>query len=155
MEAVILEDAEILIPNSRHKSFSGSNVFIPKDKIVKGDVVVVDGNKKGKEFKYRLFKTNKKYIYLDKIKINNMENKSNATGDMGKPIIVNTSAGRWMGKVPIAFTLVGVGVAYGYCKYKKHDSKHLKRYMIGGALIGYVLGRILQDGKVISVQSGN
>jgi hypothetical protein len=157
MEVTVLENAETLIPNPKHKSFSGSNIVIPKGTKLKGEVLVVDGKRKGQDFKYRLFKTNdNKYLYLDKINIKDMkEVKSNAYGDMGKPIIVNTSAGKFFGKVPIGVALIGAGVGYGYCKYKKIDSKNTWKYVVGGALIGYITGRVLQDGKIISVTTGN
>ena len=154
MEVKVVEKAEILIPNPPHKSFSGSNSFIPKDSILEGEATLVSGKRRGSPFKYRLFKTNdKKYIFLDKIKPIKItkEQNSNASGDMGKAIIVNTSAGRTSGKVPLAFALIGGGAGYAYCKYKAHDSKNTWKYVLAGALLGYVAGRLLQDGKVISV----
>lgn len=157
MEVKVVEKAEILIPNPQHKSFSGSNSFIPKDSVLEGDATLVSGLRRGSPFNYRLFKTNdKKYIFLDKINPIKMEKEtnSNASGDMGRPLIINTSAGAILGKVPIAMALIGGGAGYAYCKYKKHDSKNTLKYVIGGAILGYIAGRVLQGGKIISVKEG-
>ncbi len=70
MKATVNELAEILIPNKEHKSFSGSNMFIDQGTKLDGTPTVVNGQRRGKPFDYKLFKTDSdQYIYLNKIKI--------------------------------------------------------------------------------------
>ncbi len=155
MEAVVVEKAEILIPNRQHKSFSGSNTFIPKNVIIEGEATLVNGMRRGSPFEYRLFKTDdKKYIFLNKINPIKMkkEMKANASGEMGRPLVVNTSTG--LVTIPNLAAIAGAGLGFAYASKKHLSVKDKALFIVIGGVLGYMVGGALQGLKEIKIKEG-
>ncbi len=150
MKAVVIERAEILVPNPAHKSLSGTNKFIEKGSELEGNISVIAGQRKGKPFDYRTFKTDKnQYIYLNKVKLNDMN--SNADAQV-KTTVIDTHARGILHYAQWAGAIGGGFLFYKVAKKKGKAGRTLLIWTGVGALAGYGAGRLLQKQQGILVK---
>lgn len=158
MKATVIQDAEILIPNSEHKSFSGSNKYIKKGTEIEGMPSVVEGFRRGSIFNYRLFKTDKnQYIFLNKINPVNMATTEVTLSAEGQTptTVIDVESSKLFGKSSMIGAALGAGAGFIFAtKYKKYncstDCKKILPLVIGGAILGYFSGKFVYP-KVISI----
>ncbi len=153
MKAVTIELAELLIPNPAHKSFSGSNTFLNAGQEIEGEPTVVEGNRRGRPFSYKLFKTNdNKYIFLNKIKIDDMKTTDVKLGADGQttPTVINTRA--HFKYAPALGALTGAFIAWRYSKKHQHTTAKMAMWIGVAGLAGYGVGKFIvnQDGLGIT-----
>ena len=70
----ILKNATILAPNRLHQNFTATENYLQKGKELKGEYITINGRRRGSEFDYRLFRTEKgNLIYAKNVKPINTE----------------------------------------------------------------------------------
>ena len=139
MEAIVTEDVKILLPNKEHQNFSETQRVIKKGTKIYGEPRYILGKRRGEEFVYRLFQTNKKeLIFLNKIQpMEKTEVTLNASGNEAQnKTIVNVSAGEIFSRNKIIGLFVGTMAGFAYSKYKQ-SGNHVYKSMAIGAAIGY------------------
>jgi len=152
MKAVTNELAELLIPNPAHKSFSGSNTFIDQGTEIEGEPVVVNGNRRGRPFDYKLFKTSdNKYIFLNKIKIDDMNKTDVKLGaDAAQtPTIINTRA--HFKYAPVVGAAIGAFVAWRYSKKHQHTTQKMLMWVGVAGLAGYGVGKFIVNQEGLGI----
>ena len=152
MKAVVIERAEILVPNPAHKSLSGTNTFIEEGSELEGNVSIIAAKRKGKPFDYRTFKTDKnQYIYLNKVKLNDMN--SNADAQVKTTDIDTKSRGiihyaQWAGAV------AGGLILHKIAKKKGKTGRTLWIWTAVGVAAGYGAGKFIQRQQGVLVKKG-
>lgn len=158
-ELTILEDAPILIPNKSHKNFTQTEEYIPKGTKVNGQIVTIKGFRKGQSFDYKLFLTENKLIYLNKVQpMKDVEVNLGADGIQEQTTVsIPQRNGLNLDPITIGSILVFAGAAYWYGN-SKNFAMHHKLMLTGGAAIaGYFAGQLgdhlLGKNKVTVVKS--
>ena len=154
MEAVLLQDAQVLIPNEAHKNFTRSNQIIKKVTKVIGEPKIIKGLYRGQPFDYNLFYTNNdEIIFMKHIKPKHMNTTEVTLGaDAQKtPTTIQIPAQSNLGKAPIIGAVAGAALGFGFAKYKKVDHKHVLIYSAVGAVIGFVAAKFYQSHKDIKI----
>jgi hypothetical protein len=139
VEAIVTEDVKVLLPNKEHQNFSETQRVIKKGTKIYGEPRYILGKRRGDEFVYRLFQTNKKeLIFLDKTKpMEKTEVTLNASGNEAQnKTIVNVSAGEIFSRNKVIGLFVGTIAGFAYSKYKQ-GGNHVYKSMAIGAAIGY------------------
>lgn len=145
-----LSDAPILIPNHSHHNFTQTDEFIPMGKEIEGRKMIVNGKRRGEPFTYRMFQIDKeKFIYLNKVKENNMEAteiKLGVSGEQTQGTVV-TLPSKLNNTTLITMAALGLGAVY-YSNKKGYDFK--KKVIIAGLAVvaGYFIGNKINDSKI-------
>ncbi len=154
MEAVLLEDAQVLIPNEAHKNFTRSNQIIRKGTKVIGEQKKIKGLYRGEPFEYNLFYTNHgEIIFMKHINPKHM-NKTEVTlgaDSQQSATTIQIPSQSNLGIRPIIGTIAGGLLAFGFAKYKKVDNKHVIIYSVVGAVIGFVAAKFYQSHRDITI----
>jgi len=161
MEVEVIEDAQILIPNKEHQNFTASSNVIKKGTILLGNEALIKGKRRGEAFTYKLFKTkNNQLIYLKKIKpmevteVTLGASGTSATSSVTTPTVISVPSGKkLLTNNVIIGTVIGVGVGYGWSKYKKLDKKSTIMYSVVGAIVGFGVSKYLEQRKAIVVKA--
>ncbi len=136
MTATVIEDANVLIPNSEHKNLTSTQEVIKKDTEVTGEPKSIIGLRRGEPFTYKLFLTNNnKLIYLKKIKP--METTSGIDST-----VVNLKQ-TVLAKPAILGAIGGAVAGFAWAKYKKHETKKIAIYALIGGVAGFVVGKVI------------
>jgi len=149
VQAKVIADAPILIPNKEHKNFTESAESIPDGTVVNGFIRNIDGLRKGKPFVYKVFYTTEnQLIYLNKIKPIKMDNAEVTLGADGASatkvniaVAEKSTKHKWYGAV------IGGVAGFAYCKHKKHDLKKSAMFIALGAIAGFGVGYYMDNGK--------
>lgn len=151
MKAKILENAPILINNTEHKNFVETDKIIPAGTILEGERINIIGNRKGKEFIYRLFQDKDGIIIYEKY-IEPMEINLNANGEADTRVITLPSVKDDTRTHAIISVVAGV-LAYGVSKKMGNTGKC--SLILGGAsaLLGYVIATQITKNQRITVQN--
>jgi len=146
VETIVLADSKYLIPNTQHKNFTESNEVVRKGSKIKGDFKVINGNRKGQPFAYRVFVTNEgKILYNNQVDQSAMpatevnlgvDSTKNSAPKPVAPAVVSIQSSK---KQLIYATLVGAAIGAGYAKYKKLSNKELAKYAAIGAVGAYAI----------------
>jgi hypothetical protein len=146
VQAIVLQNTKVLVPNMAHKNFSETEEVIPAGTIITGHAQTLQGLRRGQPFNYRLFYTNdNKIIYLNKTKaMNNTETTFGADSQV-TPTIVKIPLQSRLAKASSIGAISGAIIGYGYCKYKKQDNKKAMTYALIGGIVGYVAGLVIQN----------
>lgn len=154
MEAVLLGDAHVLIPNEAHKNFTRSNEVIQKGTKVSGEQKRIKGLYRGEPFEYNLFyTTNGKIIFMKHINPKHM-NKTEVTlgaDSQQSATKIEIPGQSNLGKRPVIGTIIGAALGFGFAKYKKVDHKHMIIYSAIGAVIGFVAAKFYQSHRDITI----
>jgi len=147
IEVEVIEDAKVLVPNPEHQNFSETNNTINKGEKITGEVKLIAGLRRGEPFTYRLFLTNNnQLIHLNKIKqMSNTTETTLGADSQVSPTIVKIPLQSRLAKASSIGAISGAVIGFGYCKYKKHDNKKVITYTIVGAVLGFVIGKVIEN----------
>lgn len=155
MKVEVIENTNVLIPNSEHKNFTETNEIISKGIILEGDSKLVKGKRRGEDFNYKLFVTNdNRIIYLNKIKpMQTTEVTLGADSKQSATVISIPDSKKLLTTNIVVATLLGTGLGYYLAKKKKAEGNSKYLYIGAGALIGFGIGKYLEKRKAIKVQA--
>lgn len=146
----VIEDAPILVPNEKHKNFTRTDTIIPKGSVVIGEMKVVKGIRRGEPFEYRIFQTDKnEIIYQKKIKPMAQTQVYLSADSQQTATIVNVPSRKLLSTTTIIGGVIGAVVGNYYAKSRGGNTNI---YMLGGAVLGYVVARYMEGRKAIKVQ---
>ena len=154
VKAIVIEDTKVLVPNMAHKNFSETEEVIPKGTTIIGHAQTLQGLRRGQPFNYRLFYIdNNKIIHLNKIKI--MDNTETTFGadSQVSPTVVKVPLQSRLAKASSIGAISGAVIGYGYCKYKKEDNKKAMTYALIGGVIGFVVGKVIENTRKTQVSA--
>lgn len=134
----VLSDAKILVANNAHKNFTESDEIIPAGSEVDGTFQLINGLRRGNPFTYRIFTLNDGRIIYAKNITAMTEVTLNAEGP-AKKITIAPCEGA--GAIIVALA------AFGYAKTKNFSNKKTAIVVIGGAVAGFVAGRMYNKTK--------
>lgn len=147
MKVQTLEDIKVLTPNSEHQNFTVTNEIIPAKTLLDGEIKVIKGLRRGEPFDYKLFLTNEgKLIYINKLK--NMEEQSGV--DTPAKVSVNLKQNK-LAQPMVLGAIGGALIGFGYAKYKKHEPKKALMYSATGAILGVIVGKVLEHTGVVKI----
>jgi len=153
MQAVIIEDAPVLIPNKEHQNFTRNGEIIPKGEVVEGELKVIKGKRRGEPFNYELFYTNKnQFIHQKKVKPMPTTQVYLSADAQQSPTIVDVPQEKIMTTANIIGAVGGYLVGNWYSrKYGKGNPRY---YGLAGAVGGVLVARyITQKGTIKFVKS--
>ena len=155
MRVKIIEDAQVLIPNSQHKNFTESSQTIKKGSEIDGEQKLIKGKRRGEDFTYSLFMTDdNKLIYFKKIKpMQTTEVTLGADATQTPTVVSIPETKKLITKQLAIYSLIGAGVGFGFSKYKKYSNKKAVIFAIGGAVIGFAIGKYVEKRKGVSVKA--
>jgi len=152
VKAIVIEDTKVLVPNMAHKNFSETEEVIPKGTTIIGHAQTLQGLRRGQPFNYRLFYIdNNKIIHLNKIKIMNNTETTFGADSQVSPTVVKVPLQSRLAKASSIGAISGVVIGYGYCKYKKQDNKKAMTYALIGGVIGFVVGKVIENTRKTKV----
>jgi hypothetical protein len=155
MKAEVIENANVLTPNTEHKNFTETSEIIKKGTILVGEPKTIKGRRRGEDFNYRLFviKENNKIIYLKKIKPMQVTEVTLGADAQPSPTLVKVPEGKkLLSQSVIMYTVAGAGLGFGWSKYKKFDNKKTTTYSVIGAVVGFAIGKYMEKRKAITVK---
>lgn len=154
MEAILIKDAKVLIPNGEHKNFTETTEVIEKGNKVSGEIENIQGLRRGEPFTYRLFRTNNnKLIYLNNLdKMNVTEVKLGADSSVTSTD-VNLIPAETFNKIRRNGLVIGAIGGFAWAKYKKYDTKKIAMYIGIGALVGYLGAYIIDTNRKATVKA--
>jgi hypothetical protein len=151
MEAVVKENAKVLVPNKEHKNFTETNEELTKGTIVKGEFKSIKGLRRGEPFSYRVFITdNGEIIYSNKAKEMKATEVTLGADGAVTPTTVNMIPAETFKTSRIVMTLAGAFGGYYYAK-KKGNGKSAMKYAIVGGLAGYLAIWAFDKSKSVTV----
>lgn len=155
MEARIIEDANVLIPNKEHENFTEGKEVLKKGTIVNGEEKLIKGKRRGENFTYRLFLTNnKQLIYLKKTKPMDVTEVTLGADSSQTPTVVKVPEGKKLfSKHVIVSALIGAGLGFGFSKYKKYDKKKIAIATVIGAVVGFGISKYMEHAKLVTVKT--
>ncbi len=149
MEAIVKENAKVLVPNKEHKNFTETNEEIPKGTIVKGEFKSIKGLRRGEPFSFRVFVTDKgQIIYSNKAKEMKATEVMLGADSAQTPTRVDLLPAETFKTSRIVVALAGAVGGYMYAK--KKGQKPMKLALIGG-LVGYAAVWAFDKTKSVTV----
>lgn len=149
MEAVVLEDAKVLVPNKEHKNFTETNEVIPKGETLNGEFKSISGLRRGQPFSFRVFITNNgQIIYSNKVKQMEATEVTLGADSSRSATVVNMLPAETFKTSRVVFAIAGAigGVMYA----RKKGGNKLKFGLIGG-LAGYAAVWAFDKSKSVTV----
>jgi len=166
MKVLVIDDAQILEPNTEHQNFTHTDDVIKKGEVLEGQKKLVNGKRRGKPFCYRLFITKDEDIIFNKnVKpMQTTEVKLGADGETEDawlasqgavtPAVINLKPAEIFNKTKTVGIVIGGLSAYAYCKYKKSSKEKMATYIAVGALAGWITGFVIDKNReVIAIPS--
>jgi hypothetical protein len=149
MEAIVLENAKVLVPNKEHKNFTETNEEIPQGTVVNGEFKSIKGLRRGEPFSFRVFVTDKgQIIYSNKLKEMKTTEVTLGADASRTPTVVNMLPAETFKTSRILFALAG---AVGGFYYSKKKGGNKMKYALVGALAGYGAVWAFDKTKSVSV----
>lgn len=151
MKGIVKANTPILIHNAEHKNFVETDKIIPAGTTLEGEKINIIGQRKGKEFIYRLFKDKDGILIYQKY-IEPMEINLNANGEADTRVVTFPSVKNDTRTHAIVSVVAGV-LAYGVAKKMGNTGK--RSLIIGGvsAVIGYFVATQITKNQKITVSS--
>ena len=139
VNALLKEDAFVLVPNKEHKNFTQTRQVVPKGTEIVGSFKSIKGKRRGEDFSYRVFITDKgEVIYSNKIEEQMKPTEVFLGADSKKSATTVDLVPAETFKASRLIGLVAGGVgAYLYCKNRKLDKGKCKKLAMVGAVLGY------------------
>ena len=148
IQAKVINNAVILIPNKEHQNFTDTGKFIEANTVIKGNPTIIKGKRRGEPFDYKLFVTNKnEFIYLKNIQPMNTTEIMLGADSAPSATVVKTPSESNFGTRPILGILIGAALGYHYAK-RKNPSKTIMFTAIG-AVAGFATGKYLQGNGIV------
>lgn len=147
-KVVVVEDAQIFIPNESHKNFTHSGSMIEKDTIVEGSPKAIRGLRRGRQHIYRFFVTKDgDFIHFKKVRPMRMTEVKLGADAQVSPTKINMTNTASKSNQKYIGAIVGAAAMFAYAKYKKKDTKRQIAMSITGALIGFGVGYLMEGGR--------
>jgi hypothetical protein len=150
MEAIVKQNAKVLVPNKEHKNFTETNEELPKGTIVNGEFKSIKGLRRGKPFSFRVFITDKgEIIYSNKV--NEMKATEVTLGADGAvtPTRINMLPAETF---KTSRVVVALAAAVGGYMYAKKKGKKPIKYAVIGGLAGYAAVWAFDKSKSVTVK---
>jgi hypothetical protein len=148
IQAKVINNAPILIPNKEHQNFTDTGKFIEANTVIEGNPTIIKGKRRGEPFDYKLFVTNKnEFIYLKNIQPMNKTEVILGADAAQSATLVKMPNESNLGMRPVLGTLIGAVVGYYYAT-KKNPSKTMMFTAIG-AVAGFATGKYLQGNGIV------
>ena len=156
MQVRVIKNATILIPNGDHKNFTETDNYIPAGTELIGEQKYISGKRRGQDFVYRLFQSEKgNLIYQNTIKpIKMTEVKLGADSSVAPTKIELPNEAKYANAHLIG-AVGGTVAGFAIAKKMKKSKKQTYLFAIGGALAGYITGRLIAGKPVINIQLGS
>jgi hypothetical protein len=149
MEAIVLENAKVLVPNKEHKNFTETNEEMPKGTVVNGEFKSIKGLRRGEPFSFRVFVTDKgQIIYSNKLKEMKATEVTLGADASQTPTVVNMIPAETFKTSRIVVALAG---ALGGFYYAKKKGANKIKYAIVGAAAGYAAVWAFDKSKSVTV----
>lgn len=152
MEAVVQQNAKVLVPNKEHKNFTETSEELPIGTIVEGEYKSIKGLRRGKPFSYRVFITDKgQIIYSNKIKemeatevtLGADSSQSSTTVDLIPAETYKTSR--------LLFSAAGAIGGYAYSKKRGCTGTTCTKYAVIGGILGYAAVYLFDKTKSVQI----
>ena len=149
IQAIVIQNCNLLIPNKEHKNFTDSTEEVRVGSIVTGEYRNVNGLRRGKPFQYRLFfSKDGKILYANCVKTENVRSEiiSNADNKQTPTTIDLIPAESF--KYTAHLIALGGGLAgYYYGKSQTATANNLIKYIVVGAVGAYGIFRLVNSNK--------
>lgn len=151
MEATLIKDAKVLVPNNEHKNFTESNEVIPQGTKVNGKIELINGLRRGEPFTYRVFKlNNNKLIFLNNL---DMPTEVYMGADSQQTSAkVDLIPAEVFNKVRTSGLIIGGLAGFAYAKYQKHDTKKMAMWIGVGALLGFATAYVIDTNRKVIIK---
>ena len=151
--AVVIEEAHVLVPNKEHKNFTQTREKFPKGTEMIGTYKSIKGKRRGEDFTYRVFITdNGEIIYSNKITEHMKPTEVYLGADASKtPTTVDLVPAETFKASRILGLVAGGLGAYLYCKKKKIDRSKRTKIALLGAAIGYSAVYLFDKTKNVTI----
>lgn len=146
-EVKVLRDCKVLVPNKEHKNFTETKEEIKEGKVLNGRFVNINGKRRGEDFTYRLFITDKeKIIYQNCVKPMKTTEVMLGADSQVSPTVVDLTGAERRKKAKTMGLLVGAGLGFAYSKlYKKESWKKVAMFTALGAGIGFAAAYLVKN----------
>ena len=151
--AVVIEQAHVLVPNKEHQNFTRTRETLPVGEKIVGTFKSIKGKRRGEDFSYRVFITNNgEIIYSNKIKEEMKPTEVYLGADSAKtPTTVDLVPAETFKATRLIGALAGGVGAYIYCKNRKMDKARCKTLAALGAALGYAAVYCFDKTKSVTV----
>ena len=153
---IIKKDATLLVPNEEHRNFTTTENYLPSGKEVSGEYINIAGKRRGEPFVYRLFKTaNGSLIYANFITPNKTETMTEVNlGVDGRPTPtkIKMPNNKKYDQAHVIGAVLGTIAGFMAAKKLKKTKKQTALFVIGGAVAGFVGGKLVAGKPVIDVK---
>ena len=154
MEAIVTNNAKVLVPNKEHKNFTETSQVIPKGTTVKGEYKSIAGLRRGKPFSYRVFVTeNGEIIYSNNITEMRSTEVTLGADSSQTPTRIDMLPAETFKATRILVALAGAVGGYYYAKKKGKSSGAAIKYSVVGAIAGYAAVWAFDRTKSVTVKS--
>lgn len=155
VRALVNKDANVLVANNEHKNFTETKEIIPKGSIIFGQIMKIQGLRRGQPFEYRLFRTNdNKLIYLNNLEIMRTTEVTLGADQSQTPTVVDMKGGK---KNFTAYTIggaiAGAGLGWYFAKKMRNmESRKANMFILGGAVLGFFAGKYIEKRRPVTVK---
>lgn len=138
MEAIVLENAKVLVPNKEHKNFTETSEVIPQGTTLIGEFKSIKGLRRGEPFSYRVFITqNGQIIYSNKVKEMKATEVTLGADATVTPTTVDLIPAETFKKERLIVASAGAAGAFWYARRKGHATSKALVFAAVGAAAGY------------------
>jgi hypothetical protein len=149
MEAVVLDNAKVLVPNKEHKNFTETNEIIPKGETISGEFKSIKGLRRGEPFSFRVFITNNgQIIYSNKVKQMKATEVTLGADSSQSATVVNMLPAETFKTSRILFALAG---AVGGVYYARKKKANPMKFAVIGGLAGYAAMWAFDKTKTVTI----
>jgi hypothetical protein len=151
MKAKVKVNTPILIHNTEHRNFVETDKVVPEGTILEGERINIIGNRKSKEFVFRLFKDKDGILIYEKY-IEPMVINLNANGEADTRVVTLPSVKNDTRTHAIISVVSGV-LAYGVAKKMGNTGKRSLAIAGVTALLGYGIATYVTRNQKITISN--
>ena len=152
MEAILKEDAKVLVPNKEHKNFTETSEVIPKDTIVEGEFKSIKGKRRGEDFSFRVFITKEgQIIYSNKLKEMRTTEVTLGADSSQSATTIDLKPAETFKTSRILMTVAGAIGGYAYSKKKGCKGNACLKWSVLGAALGYATIYVVDKTRSVSI----
>lgn len=156
VRATVIKDANVLVANNEHKNFTETKEIIPQGSIIFGQIIKIQGLRRGQPFEYRLFRTNdKKLIYLNNLGIMRTTEVTLGADQSQTPTVVDVKGGKKNFTIyTIGGAIAGASAGWYFAKkIRNMEPKKANMFILGGAILGFFAGKYIEKRKPITIKT--
>ena len=155
MFVVTNQDAGLLLPNAEHKNFTRSDNYIPNGTELEGEFVNIKGKRRGQDFTYRLFKTDRGNLMFAE-KVNPIKTEKMTEVNLGadgkqSTTITMPNASKY-DKAHVIGAIAGTIIGFVVAKKMKKTRKQTLIIAAASGVAGFVGGKMIAGKPVIDVK---